>query len=327
MDVPPPVSSRSNRFLDQFRSFIRTRGLAYRTEITYCTWVRRFIRFNQYQSPGQLSVHDVQGFLSELAVDRHCSVNTQKTALNALVFLFREFLGQEIPDLHFNKAAVRRKLPTVLSKSEVARVFIHLEGTHHLMAQLMYGCGLRVMEVVRLRVKDIDFDNQALWVQEAKGDKARRTLLPQCVQAALAAQVRAVSELHERDLRAGYGSVYLPGALARKYPGAPFELAWQYLFPAQRYSTDPRGGVVRRHHVGERQLQRAVKLASRRAEIPKRVSCHTFRHSFATELLRQGTDLRAIQEILGHTSIETTQIYTHVVGFHERGMVSPVDHL
>lgn len=159
MDVPPPVSSRSTRFLDQFRCFIRTRGLAYRTEITYCTWVRRFIRFNQYQSPRQLSVHDIQGFLSELAVDRHCSVNTQKTALNALVFLFREFLGQEIPDLHFNKAAVRRKLPTVLSKSEVARVFIHLEGTHHLMAQLMYGCGLRVMEVVRLRVKDIDFDN------------------------------------------------------------------------------------------------------------------------------------------------------------------------
>ena len=327
MDVPPPVSSQSPRFLDQLRTFIRARGLAYRTETTYCAWIRRFIRFNRYQSHRQLDAHHIQGFLNYLAVDQHCSVNTQKTALNALVFLFREFLKQDIPDLHFRKAAVSRKLPTVLSSSEVARVLLHLDGTHRLMVQMMYGCGLRVMEVVRLRIKDVDIDNQALWVQEAKGGKARRTLLPERVQSALAEQVRWVTELHRCDLQAGYGSVYLPDALARKYPNAPFELGWQYLFPAQTYSTDPRSGTERRHHIHERQLQRSVKRASQKAFIPKRVSCHTFRHSFATELLRQGTDLRAIQEILGHASIETTQIYTHVVGLHERGMVSPVDRL
>jgi len=327
MDVPPPVSSQSPRFLDRLRTFIRARGLAYRTEKTYCAWIRRFIRFSQYRSHDQLDAHDIQAFLSYLAVDQHCSINTQKTALNALVFLFREFLKQDIPDLNFRKAAGGRKLPTVLSGAEVARVLLHLSGTHGLMVQLMYGCGLRLMEVVRLRVKDIDIENQALWVQEAKGGKARRTLLPERVQSKLAEQIRWVTELHRCDLKAGYGSVYLPDALARKYPNAPFELGWQYLFPARHYSTDPRSGTKRRHHVDERQLQRAVKRASERAGINKRVSCHTFRHSFATELLRQGTDLRAIQEILGHNSIETTQIYTHVVGLHERGMVSPIDRL
>ncbi|MFL1484027.1 integron integrase [Marinobacter sp. LN3S78] len=327
MDVPPPVSSQSPRFLDRLRTFIRARGLAYRTEKTYCAWVRRFIRFNQYQSHDQIDAQHIQAFLSNLAVDQHCSINTQKTALNALVFLFREFLEQEIPDLNFRKAAVRRKLPTVLSSSEVARVLVHLYGSHRLMVQMMYGCGLRVMEVVRLRVKDIDIENQALWVQETKGGKARRTLLPERLQNTLTEQIRWVTELHRCDLQAGYGSVYLPNALDRKYPNAPFELGWQYLFPARHYSTDPRNGMERRHHINERQLQRSVKQASQKAGINKRVSCHTFRHSFATELLRQGTDLRAIQEILGHTSIETTQIYTHVVGLHERGMVSPIDRL
>ena len=327
MDVPPPVSSTSPRFMDRLRTFIRARGLAYRTEKTYCTWIRRFIRFNGYQSHHQLDAEHIQAFLSNLALERHCSINTQKTALNALVFLFREFLGQELPALDFRKAAGRRKLPTILSSSEVTRVLVHLRGNHRLMVQMMYGCGLRVMEVVRLRVKDVDLENQALWVQEAKGGKARRTLLPERLKHSLAEQVRWVGDLHQCDLQAGYGSVYLPDALARKYPNAPSELGWQYLFPAREYSTDPRSGIIRRHHTSERQLQRSVKQASQKAGIDKRVSCHTFRHSFATELLRQGTDLRAIQEILGHTSIETTQIYTHVVGLHERGMVSPVDRL
>lgn len=327
MDVPPPVSSQSPRFMDRLRTFIRARGMAYRTEKTYCAWTRRFIRFNRYQSDNQLDAEHIQAFLNYLAVDQHCSINTQKTALNALVFLFREFLGQEIPDLSFRKATVRRKLPTVLSGSEVARVLMHLHGPHRLMVQMMYGCGLRVMEVVRLRVKDVDLANNALWVQETKGGKARRTLLPERLQIPLAEQIRSVTDLHQCDLQAGYGSVYLPNALARKYPNAPFELGWQYLFPARLYSTDPRSGAERRHHISERQLQRSVKQASRQAGINKRVTCHTFRHSFATDLLRQGTDLRAIQEILGHTSIETTQIYTHVVGLHERGMVSPIDRL
>ncbi|TVP54290.1 MAG: integron integrase [Halomonadaceae bacterium] len=327
MDIPAPISSSSNRFFDRFRSYIRTRGLAYRTEKTYCLWVRRFILFNQYQSPTQLHSGDIAPFLTYLATDRQCAVNTQKTALNALVFLFREFLRQEIPDLNFHRASKTRKLPTVLSVEEVSLILAQLNGHYRLLVQLMYGSGLRVMEAARLRVKDVDLANQALWVQEAKGGRARRTLLPKRLISALERQKACVVEQHADDRAAGYGSVYLPNALATKYPNAPFETAWQYLFPAEGLSRDPRSGIQRRHHIGEQRIQRAVKRASRETGIAKKISCHTFRHSFATELLRQGTDLRAIQELLGHQSLETTQIYTHVVGVHERGVTSPVDSL
>lgn len=306
---------------------MRARGLAYRTEKTYCAWARRFILHHRYQSPTHFRATDIEAFLSFLASDRDCSVNTQKTALNALVFLFREFLKQDIPELRFHRAARQRKLPTVLSVTEVAAVLAQLHDAQRLIVQLMYGSGLRLMEATRLRVKDVDFANSALWVQEAKGGKARRSLLPTRLIGPLQQQITLVREQYQLDVEAGFGSVYLPNALARKYPSAPFETTWQYVFPAKAYSTDPRSGTVRRHHIDERQLQRAVKRAAQTAGIEKRVSCHTFRHSFATELLRQGTDLRAIQEILGHTSIETTQIYTHVVGLHERGMISPVDRL
>lgn len=327
MDIPPPISSQSNRFIDRFRSFIRTRGLAYKTEKTYCLWVRRFILFSQYTSSVQLHSNDIGPFLTYLATDRHCAINTQKTVLNALVFLFREFLRQEIPDLKFHRASRVRKMPTVLSVGEVSQVLAHMDGLHRVVAQLMYGSGLRVMEAVRLRIKDVDLASQALWVQEAKGGKARRTLLPKRLIPVLERQKAFVMEQHASDMKAGYGSVYLPDALAVKYPSAPFETAWQYLFPAGYLSCDPRSGIERRHHIGEQRIQRAVRRASQKAGIPKKISCHTFRHSFATELLRQGTDLRAIQELLGHQSIETTQIYTHVVGIHERGVTSPVDSL
>lgn len=327
MDVPRPVSSRSTRFMDRLIVFIRARGLAYRTEKTYCLWVRRFIRFHEFTEASQMRPEHIVPFLNYLASDRDSSINTQRTALNALVFLFREFLQQEVGELTFNHARKPRKQPTVLTREEANAIIAHLSGHHRLLVQLMYGSGLRVMEAVRLRIKDVDFANQGLFVQEAKGDKARRTLLPNRLIPLLRDQVSHVAHLHESDLASGHGRVYLPDALARKYPAAPCELTWQYLFPAANYSVDPRSGVERRHHLGEHQVQRAVKVACRKAVIHKRVTCHTFRHSFATELLRQGTDLRNIQEILGHSSIETTQIYTHVVGLHERGMTSPVDAL
>lgn len=260
-----------------------------------------------------------------MAVDRFSSINTQRTALNAVVFLFRDFLDQTIGELSFSRASRSRKLPTVLSRAEANAIILQLTGWHKLVVQLLYRSGLRIMEATRLRIKDVDLENQGLFVQEAKGGKARRTLLPTSLIAAIQEQIGRVEQLHHADLQSGHGSVYLPDALARKYPYAPYELAWQYLFPADHYSVDPRTGVERRHHFGEQQVQRILKRAVKTAGINKRVTCHTFRHSFATELLRQGADLRNIQEILGHRSIETTQIYTHVMGMHERGMVSPVD--
>jgi len=295
MDIPKPVSSTSIRFMDRLTVFIRSRGLAYRTEKTYCLWVRRFIRFHGYSHPEQLRPDDIEPFLTHLSVERTTSVNTQRTALNALVFLFREFLQHDIGQLTFSRACKPRKLPTVLSRDEALLIIGHLKGLHRLVAQLMYGSGLRIMEAVRLRVKDLDFANGSLWVQEAKGGKARRTLLPTRLISVLKEQVACVANLHASDLETGHGSVYLPDALARKYPNAPYELSWQYVFPAYKYSIDPRSGVERRHHIGEQQIQRAVKAATRHAGVN------------------------------GHSSIETTQIYTHVVGLHERGMVSPVD--
>ncbi|MEJ2682448.1 MAG: integron integrase [Gammaproteobacteria bacterium] len=325
MDIPRPISNQSTRFLDRLTLFIRSRGLAYRTEKTYCLWARRFIRFHAYTNPAQMQVSHIEPFLSHLAADRHSSINTQRTALNALVFMFREFLKREVGELDFRQAKKPRKLPTILNRDEAIAVLSQLPGHRRLTVQLMYGSGLRVMEAVRLRVKDVDFANHGLFVQEAKGDKARRTLLPKKLLPLLQAQVEYVTHIHRTDQQAGKSGVYLPNALARKYPNAPFELGWQYLFPASKYSIDHRSGVERRHHIGEQQVQRAVKHAARLASINKRVTCHTFRHSFATELLRQGADLRNIQEILGHSSIETTQLYTHVVGLHERGMISPID--
>jgi len=325
IDVRHHISPKSNRFMDRYRLFIRSRGLSFQTEKSYCQWAKRLIRSMKYKDEKQFNVQDINLFLSQLGNSRYCSVNTQRTALNALVFLFREFLKQDVGQLDFQNASKPRKIPTVLSRNEAQKIINLLQGRNRLITQIMYGCGLRVSEVIQLRVKDIDIENGGLYVMEGKGYKSRRTLLPNSLIDALKQQIEFVQSQFKADKEIGMAGVFMPDALGRKFPNAQYELAWQYLFPADKYSIDPRSGVERRHHFGAQAVQRAIKGATIKAGVHKRVTCHTFRHSFATELLRQGTDLRAIQELLGHSSIETTQIYTHVVGINDRGIVSPVD--
>ena len=328
---PPVIDARSNinrhsvRFIDRLRLFIRSKGLSYSTEKTYCHWALRFLRDRKYKNEEQLKPCHINDFLSELSNTNYCSINTQRTALNALVFLFREFLKVEVGQLHFQNASKPRKVPVVLSQLEAVGILNQMSGRKRLIVQILYGCGLRVSEAVSLRVKDIDIANGGLYVMEAKGGKSRRTLLPCSLVQPLTEQIQFVQNQFKADKAIGMAGVFMPDALSRKMPKAQYELAWQYLFPADHYSVDPRTDVERRHHIGAQQIQRSIKQAAHKSHIHKRVTCHTFRHSFATELLKQGTDLRTIQELLGHSSIETTQIYTHVVGINNRGIVSPVD--
>ena len=324
-DIPKPLPEHPTKFMDQFRVFIRNQNLAYRTEKAYCRWVVSFIRFHEMKHPAELGAPSIEAYLSSLVVRQHVSVNTQRAALNALVFLYKRFLGKELPPLNFSLSRKPRKLPVVFSHGEAVSVIESLKGENQVLASLMYGAGLRVMEAVSLRVHDIDFANRCIIVRESKGAKWRRTLLPKALIPKLEMQIQFVLSLHKKDLDQGCGAVYLPYAYEKKYPGASTQLDWQYLFPAKNLSIDPRSDVSRRHHVSDRQVQRAIKKAIKTLEIRKKASCHTFRHSFATRLLESGTDLRNIQEILGHSDIKTTQIYTHVVGVHTRGMVSPVD--
>lgn len=324
-DIPIPLPANPVRFMDQLRAFMRARHLAYRTEKTYCTWVLDFIRFNNKQHPQTLGTEHIQAWLSHLANQRHVAVNTQKTALNAVVFLYKLFLDRDVGDIKFNRANKGRRLPTVFSHEEATRILAAMSGTHKLLASLMYGSGLRVMEAVRLRVQDIDFAQNGIFVREAKGDKWRRTLLPRSLIEPLKAQIDLALAIHKKDLAEGFGAVYLPYALAKKYPKAATSPNWQYLFPAPHRAVDPRSGVLRRHHIGEQQVRRSLAAALVQLGIGKHASCHTFRHSFATNLLRNGVDIRNIQELMGHSDLTTTQIYTHVVGIHERGVSSPLD--
>lgn len=324
-DVRPPIALDSTRFMDRFRIFIRSRHYSFKTEKTYCYWVLSYIRFNKLKHPQTMGNAEIEAFLEYLSVTRNVCGNTQKTALNALVFLYREFMKVEINALKFSYAAKPRQLPTVFTHDEAQAVIKQLDGTHKLCVQIMYGCGLRISETTRLRIKDIDFAMNCIVVRETKGDKSRRTLLPNTLLQALKLQVQASLLAHKIDLAGGLGSVYLPGALAKKYPRAEFEPGWQYLFPANYLSVDPRTGITRRHHISEQSIQRKVKQTINKLKIMKKAGCHTFRHSFATRLLEAGTDLRNIQELLGHSDISTTQIYLHVVGLHERGITSPID--
>lgn len=313
------------KLLDQLRDALRIKHYSYRTEETYLGWVRRYILFHQKRHPADMGMAEIQSFITHLASDRRVAASTQNQALSAVLFLYREVLHKEVGQILLSTAKRPERLPTVLAHDEVLRVIDRLNGVHKLMAQLLYGSGLRLMECVRLRVKDVDFAYKSVTVRDGKGEKDRVTPLPDTIAADLKRQIERVRLLHEQDLAEGAGEVYLPDALGRKYPNAGRELAWQYIFPAARRSQDPRNEVERRHHLDESALQRAVKLAAQKAELRKRVSCHTFRHSFATQLLQNGYDIRTVQEILGHKDVRTTMIYTHVLQRGGLAVKSPLD--
>ena len=324
-DIPHNLPNNPTRFMDQFRVFIRSKQLAYKTEKIYCMWVVDFIRFHNMQHPKDLGGSQLDEYLSHLAVRRNLAINTQKTALNALVFMFKQFLHIEVGILSFIPSSRPKTIPTVFSHDEAKAVIDKLNGRYKLMASIMYGSGLRRSEVARLRVQDIDFSNACIVVRESKGMKWRRTLLPKVLIDDLKHQIDFSLALHQKDLHEGFGEVYLPNALNAKYKNALTNPIWQYIFPASRLAKDPRSEKIRRHHINESTLQKKVSIAIHEARIMKKSGSHTFRHSFATNLLRAGVDIRSIQEMMGHNDLSTTQIYTHVVGIQERGVISPMD--
>lgn len=293
----------------------RLRHLSLRTEKAYVGWIRRYVRLHGLQHPARLGERHVRAFLSYRATDQHVAASTRNQALSALLVLYRDVLGRELGDLgKVVRARKPKRLPVVLSPSEVEAVLAQLDGVAHLVAALLYGSGLRLIEALRLRVKDVDFGRHRIIVRDGKGQKDRVTMLPGVLHDPLRRQLLQVRLWHAEDLAAGFGEVYLPYALARKYPNAAREKAWQYVFPAPRRSRDPRSGVVRRHHRSSKTVQTAVKGAVRRAGLTKPATCHTLRHSFATHLLEAGYDIRTVQNLLGHKDVRTTQIYTHVLG-------------
>lgn len=305
---------------------VRLKNYSMRTEQTYRGWIARFFYFHKPNDVHDLTGKEVKQYLEYLALKRNVSVSTQKQALNALAFLFNKVWGRPLDDLgEFIGAKRPRKLPVVLSRAEVRRVFQHLTGTHHLMAGLLYGGGLRLMECVKLRVLDVDFDYNQLLIRDAKGNKDRVVPLPERFKDALKQQIAFVERQHKLDLRNGFGEVYLPDALTRKYQQAAKELRWQYVFPASCVAVDPRTGVVRRHHVHETSLQKIIRRAVQQAGLNKRATSHTFRHSFATHLLESGYDIRTVQELLGHSDVSTTMIYTHVLNTPGISVRSPAD--
>jgi integron integrase len=317
---------RKPKLLDQVREVLRRKHYSIRTEQAYVDWIKRFIFFHEKRHPVQMGESEVTAFLSHLASARNVAVSTQNQALSALLFLYGEVLGRDLGFLDGIERPQRTpRVPVVFTRDEVQRVLAQLEGDFGLMAELLYGSGLRLMECVRLRVKDIDFGYRQIVVRDGKGAKDRVTLLPDKLEGPLRRHLARVKRMHQRDLELGFGEVYLPFALERKYTNARKAWIWQYVFAAQKNSFDPRSGAVQRHHAGEKNLQNAVKQAIRAAGVQKAASCHTFRHSFATHLLQQGYDIRTVQELLGHADVSTTMIYTHVLNKGGRGVVSPLD--
>lgn len=319
------MAPNTPRLLDQAREALRRLHYSLRTEESYIGWMRRYILFHHKRHPAEMGAPEVEAFLTDLAVTQQVAASTQNQALSALQFLYSEVLQQPLGELHAVRAKQPQRLPTVLTRAEVRRVIDALAGTYQLMAKLLYGSGLRLMECVRLRVKDIDVPQRQLLVRSGKGEKDRVTPLPSSLILPLQEHLGRVQLTHTQDLREGYGEVYLPYALARKYPNANREWLWQYVFPAKQRSLDPRSGSVRRHHLDESGLQKAVRRAAQLAQVPKHVTCHTFRHSFATHLLEDGYDIRTVQELLGHSDVSTTMIYTHVLNRGGRGVRSPLD--
>lgn len=317
-----------SKLLENVRLVIRFKHYSIRTEEAYLRWIKEFILFHNKRHPSQLGEHEVTDFLSYLATDRKVSASTQNQAMTAILFLYRHVLKEPLDWLDNVESAKKpTKLPLVLTRDEVRSTLLHLEGTKWLIASLLYGAGLRLMECLRLRIKDIDFGYNQIIVRDGKGAKDRITILPSSLKQSLQRHLLRAKALHEQDLNDGFGQVYLPFALSRKYSNADREWGWQYVFPSAKRSLDPRSGIMRRHHVSETAIQKAVTGAVRKAGLSKPASCHTLRHSFATHLLEDGYDIRTIQELLGHKDVSTTMIYTHIINRGGKGVQSPIDSL
>lgn len=326
--IPYKAEPQPPRLLNRLRDAIRRRHYSRRTEEAYIHWTKRFIYFSGKRHPSQLGEPEVTAFLNHLATERNVAASTQNQALSALLFLYKKALGEELDWLDGLVRARRpQRIPVVLTRGETERLLAALDGTPWLMASLLYGTGMRLMECLRLRVKDVDFGYRQVLVRDGKGEKDRVTMLPERLVTPLQNHLEKVRQLHQLDLHEGYGEVHLPYALARKYPRAGYEWGWQHVFPSRNRSVDPEDGVIRRHHLDESVLQRAVKHAARLAGIAKPVHCHVLRHSFATHLLEAGHDIRTVQELLGHKDVSTTMIYTHVLNKGGRGVTSPLDRM
>lgn len=322
------MSDGKPRLLEQVRNVIRYRHYSIRTEEAYLQWIRRYIHFHNKRHPREMGAKEVTAFLTHLAVQRDVSPSTQNQALNAILFLYRHVMEIELPWLEgFERAKRKPKLPVVLTREEVSAVLAQLDGTKWLIASMLYGSGMRHLECLRLRIKDVDFSYKQITVRDGKGAKDRVTLLANKLIEPLRTHLSRVKILHEQDLQNGYGRVYLPHALAKKYPNAEREWGWQFLFPGTQIAKDPRSNVQRRHHLHDSVMQRAIKQAVRNAGIYKPASTHTLRHSFATHLLEDGYDIRTVQELLGHSDVKTTMIYTHVLNKGGRGVKSPLEEL
>lgn len=328
MDESTSFRPTASRLMDQVRETLRFHHYAYNTERSYVDWILRFIRFSGKKHPKDMGKFEIERFLSHLAVNRDVAASTQNQAFNAIMFLYKKVLGMEMDlDIRAKRTSKRKTLPTVLSEDEALLLISYMKGTAKVLAGLMYGSGLRSLEVIRLRVHDIDFENKQIYVRNPKGGKDRTTIFPQVLHRRIQKQIEKVKLLHEQDLSAGYGEVYLPNAIGRKYTKANVSIGWQYLFPSKILSTDPRSGKMRRHHVYKTVLQKAVGIARTKANIVKRATPHTLRHSFATKLLEDGKNIRVLQSLLGHKDVTTTEIYTHVMRKNHEDIKSPLDAL